>query len=265
MASAPSTMNQDELRQQKSHETGPTAVPILNVPVHAVTMADVLALIERFMTEPRLHQIATVNPEFVMTAQEDGDFLRVLEAADLCIPDGVGLLWAARRQGRPLPERVAGSDLVYELARLAAANRWRLYLLGAAEGVAEEAAAVLQGLYPELAIAGTYAGSPDPAENQAIVDRINQSQAQMLCVAYGAPRQDKWIARNREALPTVRLAMGVGGSLDFITGRSRRAPEWAQRAGVEWLVRLAREPWRWRRMTALPRFALKVLAGRHRR
>ena len=103
------------------------------------------------------------------------------------------------------------------------------------------------------------------AENQAIVDRINQSQAQMLCVAYGAPRQDKWIARNREALPTVRLAMGVGGSLDFITGRSRRAPEWAQRAGVEWLVRLAREPWRWRRMTALPRFALKVLAGRHRR
>ena len=261
MASAPSTMNQEELKQQKSHETGPAAVPILGVPVHAVTMADVLSLIERFMTEPRLHQIATVNPEFVMTAQEDDDFLRVLEAADLCIPDGVGLLWAARRLGRPLPERVAGSDLVYELARLAAANRWRLYLLGAAEGVAEEAAAVLQGLYPGLVVAGTYAGSPDPAENQAIVARIDDAQAQVLYVAYGAPRQDKWIARNREALPSVRLAMGVGGSLDFITGRSRRAPEWAQRAGVEWLVRLAREPWRWRRMTALPRFALKILTS----
>jgi N-acetylglucosaminyldiphosphoundecaprenol N-acetyl-beta-D-mannosaminyltransferase len=257
-------MNQDEVRQRKPGEPSPPVVSILGVPVHAVTMADVLALIERFMAEPGLHQIATVNPEFVMAAQEDADFVRVLEAADLCIPDGVGLLWAARRQGRPLPERVAGSDLVYELARLAAVNGWPLYLLGAAEGVAEEAGDVLSDLYPSLIVAGTHAGSPDPAENRSIVERINASKARVLYVAYGAPRQDKWIARNCGVLPTVRLAMGVGGSLDFITGRSRRAPEWAQQAGVEWLVRLAREPWRWRRMTVLPRFALKVLAGRRR-
>jgi N-acetylglucosaminyldiphosphoundecaprenol N-acetyl-beta-D-mannosaminyltransferase len=125
--------------------------------------------------------------------------------------------------------------------------------------VAAEAAAILQQQYPGLIIAGAYAGSPDPAENEAIVRRINDSRADMLFVAYGAPRQDKWIARNKEALTTVRLAMGVGGSLDFITGRSVRAPHWLQQLGLEWLYRLIREPWRWRRMLALPRFALKVM------
>ncbi len=238
---------------------------ILGVPVHALSMAWTLRLAERFMAKPGLQQIATVNPEFVMAAQDDADFRQVLENADLCIPDGVGLLWAAKKLGRPLPERVAGSDLVYELARLAAANKWRLFLLGAAEGVAEEAAEVLLERYPGLVIAGTYAGSPDPAENDGIVKRIDDTRAELLYVAYGAPRQDKWIARNREAMPTVRLALGVGGSLDFITGRSKRPPEWAQRAGVEWLVRLVQEPWRWRRMTALPRFVFKVLTdNKHR-
>ncbi|MGD2078445.1 MAG: WecB/TagA/CpsF family glycosyltransferase [Chloroflexota bacterium] len=250
-------MDHSEIRQRQ--EFSSTAVRILGVPVHGVTMDGTLAQVKRFMAGSRLHQIATVNPEFVMTAQQDTEFRRVLETADLCIPDGVGLLWAARRRGQPLPERVAGSDLVYEIARLAAEEGWRLFLLGAAEGVAEEAGAILQDRYPGLLIAGTYAGSPDPAENETIVRLINEARAQIVYVAYGAPRQDKWIARNRETLPTVRLAIGIGGSLDFITGRARRPPRWAQRAGVEWLVRLFMEPWRWRRMTALPRFVVKIL------
>ena len=239
----------------------PNAIPILGIPVHAVTMADTLALVEGYMAEPRLHQIATVNPEFVMAAQSDAEFRRVLEQADLCLPDGVGLLYAARRYGRRLPERVPGSELVYRLAERAAARGWPLFLLGAAPGVAEEAAEVLCGLYPGLLVAGTYAGSPDPAENEAIVRRVNDSGAALLLVAYGAPKQDKWIARNREGLPAVRLAIGVGGSLDFITGRAVRAPRWMQRLGLEWLHRLIREPWRWRRMMALPRFAWRVVRG----
>jgi N-acetylglucosaminyldiphosphoundecaprenol N-acetyl-beta-D-mannosaminyltransferase len=233
---------------------------ILSTPVHPVTMADTLIFAQQFMTEPRLHQIATTNPEFVMRAQQDESFRQVLWQADLCIPDGVGLLIAAQWLGRPLPQRVPGSELVYHLAELAAENRWRLFLLGAAEGVAEAAAVILQQQYPGLIIAGTYAGSPDPSENAAIVQRINDSRADMLFVAYGAPRQDKWIARNKESLTAVRLAMGVGGSLDFITGRAVRAPRWLQNLGLEWFYRLIREPWRWRRMLALPRFALKVLA-----
>jgi N-acetylglucosaminyldiphosphoundecaprenol N-acetyl-beta-D-mannosaminyltransferase len=240
----------------------PSTIPILGIPVHAVTMADTLALIEGYMAEPRVHQIATVNPEFVMAAQSDAAFRAVLRAADLCLPDGVGLLYAARWLGQALPERVPGSELVYQLAELAAARGWPLFLLGAAPGVADEAAAILAERYPGQVIAGTYAGSPDPAENEAIVQRINDSGAAILLVAYGAPKQDKWIARNRETLATVRVAIGVGGSLDFVTGRAVRAPQWAQDAGLEWLHRLYKEPWRWRRMLALPRFALKVLLSR---
>ena len=245
--------------------TSPVVIDILGVPVHAVTMADTLALIEQYMAEPRLHQLATVNPEFVMAAQDDPDFRHVLRAADLCLPDGVGLLFAARRQGRPLPERVPGSELVYHLAGQAAERGWPLFLLGAAPGVgaeagvADEAARLLAGRYPGLVVAGTFAGSPAAEENDDIVRRINDSGAALLFVAYGAPKQDKWIARNRANLPAVRVAVGVGGSLDFVTGRSVRAPAWMQRLGLEWLHRLIKEPWRWRRMLALPRFAWRVV------
>jgi N-acetylglucosaminyldiphosphoundecaprenol N-acetyl-beta-D-mannosaminyltransferase len=243
--------------------TTPDTISILGIPVHAVTAAEALERVEGFMAGPRLHQIATVNPEFVMAAQNDAEFRRILDAADLCLPDGVGLLYAARRLGRPLPERVPGSAFVYQMAERAAARGWPLFLLGAAPGVAEAAARVLCDRYPGLRVTGTYAGSPDPASDEAIVGRINDSGATLLFVAYGAPKQDKWIDRNRTALTTVRAAIGVGGSLDFITGRAVRAPRWMQDAGLEWLHRLYKEPWRWRRMLALPRFAVRVLlAGR---
>lgn len=244
----------------------PPSVTILNVPVHRVTLDQTLDCVDQFMQETGVHQLATVNPEFVMKAWQDPHFLSVLQNADLCPPDGIGLLLAARWYGQPLPERVPGSELVYYLAERAAARGWRLFLLGAAPGVAEEAAAILQTRYPDLLIAGTYAGSPDLAENEAIVRRINDSQADLLYVAYGAPRQDKWIDRNRHTLTTVRVALGVGGALDFITGRSVRAPRWIQRLGLEWLHRLVKEPWRWRRMLALPHFALRAfLEGMSRR
>lgn len=237
----------------------PEAIPILGIPVHAVTMDETLTLIEGYMLEPRVHQIATVNPEFVMAAQSDAAFRHTLLTADLCLPDGVGLLYAARRLGRTLPERVPGSELVYRLAERAAERNWPLFLLGAAPGVAEEAAQRLSERYPDLRIAGTHAGSPAAEENDDIVQRINASGAAQLFVAYGVPNQDKWIERNRINLTTVRVALGVGGSLDFITGRAVRAPQWAQDAGLEWLYRLYKEPWRWRRMLALPRFGWRVL------
>lgn len=239
-------------------------IQILGTPVHPVTMADTLAAINQFMIEPRLHQICTTNPEFVMTAQRDPLFRQILQEADLCIPDGIGLLYASRwLQGRcgqrTLPERVPGSALIYHLADLCAQEGWRLFLLGAAEGVAAETAGIFQTHYPAVRIVGTFAGSPSPAENEAIVQMINNSRADMLLVAYGAPKQDKWIYRNREKLPTVRVAVGVGGSFDFVTGKSIRAPHWVQNLGLEWLHRLIKEPWRWRRMLALPKFSMAVL------
>jgi N-acetylglucosaminyldiphosphoundecaprenol N-acetyl-beta-D-mannosaminyltransferase len=128
--------------------------------------------------------------------------------------------------------------------------------------VAEQAAAIFQTRYPGLIIAGTHAGSPALEENDEIVARINDSRADLLFVAYGAPRQDKWIARNREKLSTVRVALGVGGALDFVTGKAIRAPRWLQRLGMEWLHRLYHEPWRWRRMVALPRFVWRVIRSK---
>jgi N-acetylglucosaminyldiphosphoundecaprenol N-acetyl-beta-D-mannosaminyltransferase len=251
-------LNSSQSNEEKARSR-PPAIQILGVPVHGITQSEVLPFVSQLMDEPKLHQIATVNPEFVMLAQEDIEFRQVLHQADLCIPDGVGLILASRWQGTELPERVAGSDMVYTLAEMAANEGWRLYLLGASPGVAEEAASLLCKKYPKLIIAGTYAGTPSLADNDAIVKRVNESRADLLYVAYGAPRQDKWIARNRVALKSVRLAMGVGGSLDFITGRSVRAPSWLQRLGLEWLHRLYKEPWRWRRMMALPRFTYLVL------
>jgi N-acetylglucosaminyldiphosphoundecaprenol N-acetyl-beta-D-mannosaminyltransferase len=239
----------------------PTTITILGIPVHAVTMAETLTLIDGYMAEPRVHQIATVNPEFIMAAQRDAAFRHALRTADLCLPDGVGVLFAARRQGKQLPERVPGSELVHRLAGRAAERGWPLFLLGAAPGVAEAAARVFCEQYPGLVIAGTHAGSPAVAENDEIVARVNDSRAALLYVAYGAPQQDKWIERNRHNL-AVRVAIGVGGSLDFVTGRAVRAPQWAQDRGLEWLYRLYKEPWRWRRMLALPRFAAKVLVSR---
>jgi N-acetylglucosaminyldiphosphoundecaprenol N-acetyl-beta-D-mannosaminyltransferase len=226
-------------------------------------MTSTLAWIETAVAARRPRQICTANPEFLMAAQRDPEFRRVLLAADLVLPDGVGLLWAARWLGRPLPERVPGSDLIYRLAELAAGRGWRLYFLGAAEGVAQAAAQRLQVLNPGLVVAGAFAGSPALAEEDALVARVAAARPDVLLVAYGAPAQDKWIARNRVRLG-VPVSLGVGGSFDFVAGVARRAPRWVQRLGLEWLYRLWRQPWRVRRIyTAVVAFPLAVLrAGR---
>lgn len=234
---------------------------ILTIPIHHITMGETLDTIQLWMDEdePRLHQICTANPEFVMMAQNDEPFRTVLLEADLNIADGIGLVIASKLQGRPLPERIAGSELVYHLAEQCAEHGWRLFLLGAMEGVAEKAAAVLTTLYPDLIIAGTHAGSPLLVENDEIVRMVNGSAADVLYVAYGAPKQDKWIARNRDTLTTVRVAIGVGGALDFIAGVRKRAPVWVQEVHLEWLYRLVQQPSRWRRMLALPRFIWAIM------
>ncbi|MBZ0279839.1 MAG: WecB/TagA/CpsF family glycosyltransferase [Anaerolineae bacterium] len=193
-----------------------------------------------------------------MIARHDINFRNILKRANLCVPDGVGLLWAAKYQGTPLPERVTGSDGVPLIAARAAEKGWRLFLLGAAPGVAEKAADVLRARHPALQIVGVYSGSPAPEEEDAIVERINASGADILFVAYGAPEQDKWIARNTPRL-RVKMAMGVGGAFDFIAGIIPRAPLWMQRLGLEWLFRLYLQPWRIRRMMRLPRFVIAVL------
>jgi N-acetylglucosaminyldiphosphoundecaprenol N-acetyl-beta-D-mannosaminyltransferase len=238
----------------------PDSITILGVRVDDVTYEETLARIEGLIQEGRPHQIVTVNPEFIVAAQSDAEFLEILNAAALALPDGVGVVWASRLLGQrhPLRERVAGSDLVPQIAALAEERGYRLFLLGAAVGVAEEAARRLCQQNPGLAIAGTHAGSPSPDEEDEIVALVREARPHVLFVAYGAPAQDKWIARNLERLG-VPICMGVGGTFDFIAGVAVRAPLWVQRLGLEWLYRLWHEPWRWQRMLALPRFIWLVL------
>jgi N-acetylglucosaminyldiphosphoundecaprenol N-acetyl-beta-D-mannosaminyltransferase len=206
-------------------------------------------------------QICTVNPEFVMDARRDPAFAAALARADLRVADGVGIVWAARRQGVRLAERVTGSDGVYHVSEEAAAAGWRVYFLGAGPGVAERAAAVLQARYPGLVVAGTFAGSPEDGAWPEIRARLVEARPDVLLVAFGHPRQDLWIDRHRHELPAT-VAIGVGGAFDFAAGVTQRAPRWVRRAGLEWLHRLVRQPWRWRRMAKLPVFVALVLRQR---
>jgi N-acetylglucosaminyldiphosphoundecaprenol N-acetyl-beta-D-mannosaminyltransferase len=236
-------------------------VPILDVGVDDVTYEEVLDRIGRWIDARSLHQIATVNVEFIMAARRDAHFRQVLCQASLCVPDSFGVLWAARRLERPLRQRVAGVDLVGRIAERAAQRGWRVFLLGAQPGVAAKAATILADRYRGLKIAGCYAGSPRREEEETIVSMVRSARPDVLFVAYGAPRQDLWIARNQHKLK-VPVALGVGGAFDFIAGLTQRAPVWLQRLGLEWLHRLVREPWRLRRQLVIPHFMWLVLSRR---
>jgi N-acetylglucosaminyldiphosphoundecaprenol N-acetyl-beta-D-mannosaminyltransferase len=193
------------------------ALRILGIPIHDVTLDEAVEQAAAWVKEGRAHQMATVNPEFVMAARRDPAFRAVLEGADLCLPDGVGITLAARYLGRPLRERVAGVDLVEALAARAARDGWRVFFLGAAPGVADRAASLLAARYPGLTVAGTHAGSPRREEEDDIVRRVREARADVLLVAYGAPAQDLWLARNL-ARTGAKVGVGVGGAFDYIAG-----------------------------------------------
>ena len=247
----------------------PQSTYVLGVRVDRLSQQQALDRIEQIITRRRAggnvapcQQVVTLNTEFVMAAQRNLAFRTAINEAALVLPDGIGVVWATHYLGQPTPERVTGTDMLEALAKRCAVSGYRIYLLGAAPGVARAAASYLREVAPGLEIVGTYAGSPAPEEEDAIIERIKTASADVLCVAYGAPAQDLWIRRNLSRLP-VAVAMGVGGAYDFLSGRQRRAPRVMQRTGLEWLYRLYRQPWRWRRMTAIPQFLVLLgLRGR---
>ncbi len=227
---------------------------ILGVRIDRTTVQGAVQLIDHMVNEGGRHVVIPVNPEMIVAAQKDPYFRDTINGASLSLPDGVGVVLASWIFGRGIPERVTGIDTVFEIAALAEARGFRIFLLGAAEGVADDAARRLQERHPRLIIAGTYSGSPDPSEEEEICRLINESGAHILLIAYGAPKQEFWIARNRRNL-NAPVAMCVGGTFDFIAGLVPRAPRWMRSLGLEWAYRLMNQPSRWRRMLALPRFA----------
>ncbi|MGI6037257.1 MAG: WecB/TagA/CpsF family glycosyltransferase [Limnochordia bacterium] len=231
---------------------------ILGIPVQGVTMEEAVAQLEAMIAKGDSGYVVTANPEMVMAARANRALAQAMEGAALVVPDGVGLLWASRILGHPLPERVAGIDLLGRLLALSAQRGYRVYFLGARGEVIADAVANLQRVYPRLSIAGYHHGYFTPREEREILEEIKGAQPQILAVGLGMARQELWLAEHLPAL-RVPVGIGVGGSFDVLAGRLGRAPQWMQRRGLEWAFRLAQEPRRLRRMGALPRFAAAVL------
>ncbi|MFB6271909.1 MAG: WecB/TagA/CpsF family glycosyltransferase [Salinibacter sp.] len=223
-------------------------ISLFNLPIHDVSSDEAVGVILQFLDEGSIGRfVVTTNAHHVVVLRRDPDLRRVYQRADLGLADGMSVVWASCLLRRPLRARVAGSDLFPRLCAAAAERGDRVFLLGAAPGVADRAAARLRRRHPGLHVVGTYAPPSGferhPSENEAIVRMIQEQTPDLLFVALGFPKQERWIAQHAEACG-VSVAMGVGAAFDFVAGVRRRAPNWMQRAGLEWLYRLMQEPGR---------------------
>ncbi|HWW01810.1 MAG TPA: WecB/TagA/CpsF family glycosyltransferase [Candidatus Acidoferrum sp.] len=223
----------------------PAAPPIslLGVVFDPVTFAGALERIDAMVASRQPHYIATANVDFLLRARCDPELRRILLDAHLVLCDGTPLVWASRLLGQPLPERVAGSDLVPELLRLAAKNNYRLFFLGATPEAGMQAIANVRARFPNLELSHySPPFRPLPEMNHhEIREKIRAARPDLLFVAFGCPKAEKWMAMNYRSLG-VPVLMGVGGTIDFLAGRVKRAPRWMRRAGLEWVFRLSQEP-----------------------
>lgn len=231
-------------------------VNILGVHVNKYTMGEAVVKASSLMESDSLSMIFTPNSEIILYASNNPEFTSVLNSADMVIPDGIGVVYGAKLLGNPIKERVAGYDLVCNLFPVMAEKGQSVYLLGAKPGVAEAAAKNLLVKYPGLVIAGTHDGYFK--EDDEVLEDINKSHPDFLMVCLGFPKQENWIYSNRDKL-NAKLAIGAGGCLDVFAGTVQRAPEFYCKHGIEWLYRLIKQPSRFVRMLALPKFGLKVL------
>ena len=234
-------------------------VKILDVPVHTLTMGEAVSVLEESITSGEQAFVVTANAEIIMMCQEDAGYKKIVsQDAQLVLPDGAGAVWAGRHLGYKIPERVAGFDLYCQLLDKAAQKGYKAFFFGGSPGIAEVAKAKSEELYPGVQVVGCRNGYFKEEESQAIIDEINASGADMLFAALGAPKQEKWLVRYREQLKP-KILMGIGGSFDVFAGKMERAPKWMQDASLEWLFRLYKQPSRFMRMMALPKFVLKVV------
>ena len=234
-------------------------VKILGVPVHPLTMNESVAVLEEKLQKKEQAFVVTANAEIIMMCQQDKEYNNIVsEKADLVLPDGAGAVWAGRYLGNEVPERVAGFDLYNQLLKLSADKGYKAYFFGGAPGVAEAAKDKAEELYPGVQIVGCRNGYFAEAEEEAIIKEINDAAPDMLFVALGAPKQEKWLVKYRNQLKP-RVLMGIGGSFDVLAGKMERAPKWMQEASLEWAFRLYKQPSRFMRMLALPKFVLKVI------
>ncbi len=232
---------------------------ILGVKVDHVTMEQAISRIVEMVAQPKPHLIVTANSEMVMMANDDPLLYEIIERADLVVPDGIGVIWASRLLSNALPQRVPGVELMQSLVAESAVHQWRIFLLGAEPGIADQAAQAIQAAYPAVNIVGTHHGYfKQNHTEQHVLSLIKASKPDILFIALGVPKQEKWAAAHLAKLG-VPAAIGVGGSFQIFAGTVQRAPLWMRRVGLEWFYRLLKQPWRIKRMSVLPRFVFWVL------
>ena len=236
----------------------PERIEILGAPVDCVSMAGTVEFVEASIQAGRQVSVLAVNPEKIIKAQTDATVMRLLRNAGLLIPDGIGVVLAARIFGLGKMQRVPGSELMPKLCELAAHKGFKVYLFGASPEVNSRAVQCLLERYPGLQIAGHQHGYVNDVDMPELIERINASEAQILFVALGSPRQEMWIEHYAPHL-NVKIFQGVGGTFDVIAGTVKRAPWLFRTAHLEWFYRLMTQPKRLLRQTALPKFVYQVL------
>jgi N-acetylglucosaminyldiphosphoundecaprenol N-acetyl-beta-D-mannosaminyltransferase len=273
---------------QKERKT--RQIKLLKVRVDNTTLEEAVKKAILWAKDKNQHYITTPNPEIILKASKNKKFLNIINKSDLNIADGTGILWAAKFKElnkntksntkiilnffyssaltlirpkyikNPIKERVTGVDLMEEICKKSCGENLKIFLLGAKEGIAKKTKEKLEEKYEKITISGTYSGSPKTEDEKKITEKINRSYAEILFVAYGAPQQEIWINKNLKNLKTVKLAIGVGGSFDFIAEIKPRAKKWMQKTGIEWVYRLIQEPKRIKRIyNAVIKFPLMIL------
>ncbi|WP_274362486.1 WecB/TagA/CpsF family glycosyltransferase [Paenibacillus thermotolerans] len=233
-------------------------VTVFGIPISKMNMRQTVRYLTEAVHERNAHHVVTANPIMVMEGLQNPSFMAMLKNADMVVPDGAGLVWAASRVGKPVAERVAGFDLVQELFKVGNEEGWRVFFLGASQENIEAARDNMAVKYPGLRFVGCRNGYFGPDEDDSVVKEIVEAAPDLLLVGRSMSTQDVWITKYKDRLK-VPVMIGVGGSFDVMSGRIKRAPKWMRAVKLEWLYRLAQEPSRLPRMTVLPKFALKVL------
>lgn len=265
-------------------------INILGVKIDNLTKGQVLKEIEQFLESSKQHYIVTPYSEFIVMAQKDQEFKEILNSADLAVPDGMGIIWAGnvlyelvfrgsgftikilkiifsglamlffpRRLKSVFPEKISGADLIWNIAEIAAGTGKTIFLLGGWDNTPGVVAAKLKNQYPNLSIVGTYAGSPDVQEEKNIIEMVSRVKPDILLVAFGPVRQEKWMAKNLAKMSFVKLAIGLGGTFDYLAQKRIRAPKFMRARGLEWFFRLFTQPRRIGRIRkAIPKFVWLV-------
>ena len=245
-------------------------IDILGVNISNLDKKTVVKVLQSYLGSDKQHFVVTPNPEFIVAAQKDPDFGEIINSADLSIADGIGLRYAACFLAQEPPPRITGNDLMQMLARICSETGQGMYLLGGSDRAAEKAASILEDQYPTLKIRANEGGKifyehDEWHMNPAVLQDIIKFEPAVLLVALGHGKQERWIVSFQKHLPSVKIAAGIGGAFDYLSGNVPRAPRWMQRIGLEWLYRLIKQPRRIKRIwTAVVVFPYLVIKSKIR-